>query len=174
MSKSIGIIYRIRHKLSAHSLLMLYRSLIQPYCDYCNIVWGTGHSSSLETLFRKQKRAIRVINYAKWNSHTSPLFRRFKVLSIFDTNKFQTSCFVYKSMNGLLPISLNNLFHTNYDVHEHDTRQASKIHVVHHRLKVREYSITIYGTKIWNSLDKYITDSPSFNMYSRSAAKHTF
>ena len=40
ISKNIGIIKRVRTFLPQHSLLTLYRTLIEPYLRYCNTVWG--------------------------------------------------------------------------------------------------------------------------------------
>ena len=148
LSKNIGITSRIRHKLNFHVLLMLYRTLVQPYCEYCNIIWAAGHSASLESLFRKQKKAVRLISYAKWNSHTSPIFCKLKKFSVYDINKFQTRCFVYKSFNSLLPNIFNGIFVTNSDMHDHNTRQRTKLHVILHRIKVREFSIKMYGRNL--------------------------
>ena len=56
VSKSTGIfLHRTRKKLNADTLLLLYQTLIQPYFDYCNIIWSVGKSVFLEKLFVKQK-----------------------------------------------------------------------------------------------------------------------
>ena len=36
--------------------MMLYHTLILPYLEYGNIVWGNGNSIYLQQLFQKQKR----------------------------------------------------------------------------------------------------------------------
>ena len=89
------------------------------------------------------------------------------MISVYDTNKFQTCCFVYKSLNGFLPNIFNGIFVTNSDMHDHNTRQRTKLHVISHRIKVREFSIKIYGTKQWNSLDKSVIESPSFYIFKK-------
>ena len=40
MARSIGIIKRIRNFIPKESLLTLYRTLVEPYFRYCNIVRG--------------------------------------------------------------------------------------------------------------------------------------
>ena len=40
INKNMGIIFRTRNNLNRNTLLMLYHSIIQPYLDYCNIVWA--------------------------------------------------------------------------------------------------------------------------------------
>ena len=55
ISKNIGILYKIRLNLSTQTLLMLYHALIQPYLEYCNIIWAAGYL--LDRVFRKQKKS---------------------------------------------------------------------------------------------------------------------
>ena len=65
LSKSIGIISRLRSVFPATVLRSIYCSLILPYISYCNIVWANGFPSNLRNLVYLQKKAIRVIS----NSH---------------------------------------------------------------------------------------------------------
>jgi len=61
VSKSIGIIKHIRKNLPQSVLSALYFSLVHPYFEYCNIVWGICRSAVFNSLFLQQKKAIRVI-----------------------------------------------------------------------------------------------------------------
>jgi len=68
ISKSIGIMNKAKHVLavlaSTH-LKTIYHSLIEPYLNYCCIVWVTPERTTiLEVLHKLQKRAIRIISYA--------------------------------------------------------------------------------------------------------------
>ena len=86
---------------------MFYHSMIQPYFDYCNIVWAAGGSGSyLDHLLKKQKQTIRVITFAKWNAHFDHIFKQLKILKLKQINIFQTCCFVYKSLHNLLHVNL--------------------------------------------------------------------
>ena len=89
--------FKVRHNLNNDTVLLLYRSFIQPYLDYCNIIWATGHSNNLERLFRKQKKSS-CYYITKWNAHTIPLFKQLNILTVYDINKLQTLCFVYKQV----------------------------------------------------------------------------
>lgn len=170
-SKSIGIIYRIRHNVPACTLINLYYTLIHPYYEYCNIVWGSNSSSSFQCLERNQKRAIRAVVFANRYSHSAPIFTKLHVLTIAQINKLQTACFVYKATNKLLPIQFNYFFTPNSMIHEHNTRQNSKLHLVPHRTKTRANCIRIYGVKIWNSLSNDLRMSPSLQIF-RNKYKH--
>ena len=55
VSKSIGILLRIRKYVPNDVLLMLYHTLIEPYFSYCNIICGTHCSKYLDQLYCKEK-----------------------------------------------------------------------------------------------------------------------
>ena len=106
----------------------LYLTLVYPYFEYCNVIWAVNRTVSLESLtlsivmlsglstkciarslFRMQKRAIRVVSNSKWNSHSSPLFIKMYVLTLYNVNQFQTCCFMHKIHNHILPINFQSL-----------------------------------------------------------------
>ena len=91
VSKSTDILNRTKTNLSAAILLLLYQTLIQPYFDYCNIIWSVGESVLLEKLFVKQKKVIRTVTFAKWNAHMEPLFDNLRLLKLRVINIYQTS-----------------------------------------------------------------------------------
>jgi hypothetical protein len=157
------VIFKIRNNLDKDTLKMLYHSLIQPYLDYCNIVWGVDDSTSLQQLLRKQKIAIRAITFSKWNASTFTLFQNLKLLTLYDINVLRTRCFVYKSIHNLLPPQFADIFVLNSEVHCHDTRHKGNIHTTYHRLKIA-LAIGNYGAKLWNNLSQHLKDTPSFNI----------
>ena len=71
ISKNCGYHFQNMQQPKPQYIIMLYISIIQPYLDYCNIVWATG-GLYLDHLFKKQKKAIRVIIFSKWNAHYDP------------------------------------------------------------------------------------------------------
>ena len=55
----------------------------------------------------------------------------------------------------LPPNSIGN-FLTNMNIHYHNTRNKLEFHVIPHSLIVREFSIKIYGVKLWNNLPAFL------------------
>ena len=84
-------------------------------------------SQSLQTLFKKQKTAIRAIVFAKFNAHTNPIFKKTNVLTIHNINKLQTACFAYKAINKLLSLRFSTLYVTSSEIHCHNTRKKSNL-----------------------------------------------
>ena len=60
---------------------MLYHALIQPYLEYCNIIWAAGSNYMLDKVYRKQKKVVKAIVFANWNAHTIEIFKKLHILS---------------------------------------------------------------------------------------------
>ena len=57
-------------------------SLIQPYYNYCNVVWGAADTTIIEPLFLLQKKALRIVNRVPYLEHTKPIFESMKLLTV--------------------------------------------------------------------------------------------
>jgi len=70
-------------------------------------------------------------------------------MTIFEINKLQIACFMFKVLyTQQLPSYFNDLFIQNSALHSHNTRQSSDYHISYSRTKTRQLSIAIYGAKI--------------------------
>jgi len=82
ISKTIGILARLRHFVPTETLLMIYRSLILPYLSYGICVWGCAAKSYIGKLLILQKWALRLIYFAPSDVHAIPLFIQSKILPV--------------------------------------------------------------------------------------------
>ena len=171
VSKSIGILCKIRKNLSCSVLRNLYFTLVHPYLDYCNIIWAANKSTCLDKLFLMQKKAIRIVTRSTWNAHTAPLFVKLHVLTLNNVNRYQTGCFMYKIYNNMLPTNLMTLFSKNLTLYNHDTRRKNNFHVIQRRINKRALSIKIYGVTLWNGLSVELKELNSFNLF-KTKYKH--
>lgn len=55
ITRSIGIISKIRHLVNHKCLLTLHYSPIYPYLNYGNIVWGNTFTTYINSIFTLQK-----------------------------------------------------------------------------------------------------------------------
>ena len=92
ISKTIGILRYVKNKLPGNILRTLYFTLVNPYYEYCNIVWAVKNTVLLQKLFISPKKVIRIITNSPWGAHTHPLFRRLSILKIEEIHKFQVAC----------------------------------------------------------------------------------
>ena len=76
----IGTLNRIKHILPTQTRVILYNSRILPHINYCIMAWGYQSNR----MFKFQKRAIRIVANSKYNAHTEPLFKLFRILKLSD------------------------------------------------------------------------------------------
>jgi Reverse transcriptase (RNA-dependent DNA polymerase) len=113
ISKSLYVIQASKNILSEKSLKNLYYALIHSHLIYGIHVWSAAASSNLTHLEKLQKKAIRIINKAKYNSHTEPMFKDCKILPLKYLILYFKILFMFDFANDLLPESFKNLWVTN-------------------------------------------------------------
>ena len=161
LSKSIGIIHRLKAFLPSRCLFSLYHSFIYPYLTYCNIIWGNTYNTHLKPLETLQKRAIRLINKQSHLAPTKPLFHSSNLLTLADIHKYLVSVYMFKNRN-----SLNHNRH-----HHHHTRNHNQLLPSFRRLTTTQQSLSYSGPKIWNSLPDNVKNCKSVNTFKRTLKK---
>ena len=73
ISRGIGILCKARRVLKTSTLVTLYYSFVYPYINYCIEVRGGASDKSIKSLFKVQKRAVRIIKSASYLAHTQPI-----------------------------------------------------------------------------------------------------
>ena len=82
ISKSIGIIAKIRHYVPRRVLLSIYNSLIVPYITYGVCAWGNCALTFQRKIVNLQKRALRLIYFSKSKEHAVPFFLKSNCLPL--------------------------------------------------------------------------------------------
>ena len=145
---------KMKHYLPSYVLKILYNSLISPHLNFGILAWGFSHHK-LEKL---QKRAVRIIVNAKYNSHTEPIFKSLGILKI--KHIFERNClkFYYKVVNGTTPSFFLNMFVPNAATHNYNTRQRSSIRQSTTRIALTENCMRHFIPKLVKETPTCITD----------------
>ena len=118
ISSAIGALRRIRPLISQSTAVQIYNALIQPHFDYCAPVWDVLSSYLCEKLKKLQTRAARVILQANCEVNSSLLLETLKWDKLSLRRRQQKAIMVFKSLNGLAPVYLQDLYserHADYD-----------------------------------------------------------
>lgn len=103
---------------------MLYYSMLYPYINYCNVAWASTHPTNLESIFRLQKRALRIIFCVNRRHPSQSLFAQASILSVYQVNQLQIALFVYSAIKKLFPQHLCNIIIFNNEFHQYPTRSS--------------------------------------------------
>ena len=158
ISKSVGIIYRSSFYLSKSSLRSLYYSMIYPYLYYCNIVWASTYKSNLHRIVILQKRVIRIMNRAKYDAHSDPIFKDLEILKFEQIHLLQLGLCMFSFKKFSLPEKCKSMFTLNDQLHSYNTRSSSKFHLPLCASNIRKFSVQFQGPKFFNSLPVKLTN----------------
>jgi hypothetical protein len=165
ISQTLALLKRLKHEVPLRTLKTIYSSLIEPHMIYAITAWGSL-SSSYKRLILLQKRALRIINKAKYNSHTEPLFKSSEILKINDHYKLKCCILCQKKMKKDLPtyhfdqlltrseyLQINRNTRQHYDIYIHSVSSEQE-------KRLLNYSV---GT-IWNDMPENIKTFMPFSL----------
>ena len=155
ISRSIGILHRLKNFFPLSILKTLYNSLILPHINYGLTIWGYN----LNRIFILQKKAIRLINKSKYNCHTDPLFYSLKCLKVEDIFKLNVLKFYYNHCHENLPACLQSIkFNTRSNIHSYYTRSRNMLHTMRTKTKVAQNCLNYVLPNIVNETDALILE----------------
>ena len=118
ISKSIGIIAKIRHYVPRRVLLSVYNSLIVPYLTYGICGWGNCALTFQRKIVTLQKRVLRLIYFSKSKEHTVPFFLKTKIVAIY--------CMISTDRQHQLVYSISLLKQARFITTEQDLSLATR------------------------------------------------
>ena len=154
ISRSIGIIAKLRHYVPRETMFNIYKTLVNPYINYGICSWGNTGKTHLKRLLVLQKRALRLINFSNSREHAIPFFLQTRSLPL-NFLYFENMCIMMHDIfNNRAPKNLNSLFKKSNNVHRYGTRSISNqcFYIDSIRTESSRRSFIFTGTKIWNCL----------------------
>ena len=106
LNKACYAIRMVKSCMSLDVLRMIYFSYVHSIIAYGIIFWGNSHSSA--SIFKIQKRIIRIINNSGRHNSCRKLFRELQILSLASQHILSILVFVNKKIE---------LFLCNSDIH---------------------------------------------------------
>ena len=119
ISIKLGILHKLKRTFPQGILRTIYNSLIHPHFIYGLYLWGLK-CRRIKVL---QKKAVRILAFKPYISHSTPIFRTLQILKIEDLYTVKVYKLYYKLRNNLLPAYFHTFtpFYHN-DHHTHDLR----------------------------------------------------
>ena len=115
LSRANGILSKLRNFVTKQTLISVYYSLFYSHLPYGCPVWSLTKKENIDSITILQKKCMRIINFAPFNSHTNNMFLDNKLLNFDDISKVEQLKLVFDFKNKNLPIDLLDLFKLNSD-----------------------------------------------------------
>ena len=172
ISKACGSLANLRYCVNTSILREVYHSLIHSYLRYGVIVWGNASENTLQPLNCLVNRAARIMTFAPFGRiDLDPIFDCLKILHLDKVNYLETSKFMYKLKNNLLPTTIGNYFESNipHTTHNYSLRKRVKVVTkITPRLVSGQNSMQYRGELIWNEIPDSIQSSKSLNSFKKA------
>jgi hypothetical protein len=132
--------------------LVAYKTLVQPYFDYCSQVWGGLGSTLSDKLQRLQNRAARIITKCGYDVRSCILLQHLNLDNLETRRNQQLATLMFKVRNSMVPRSISNLFQRTDDVHNYETRQVQNYFPPKPNTNLKKKSFSYRGAVACNSL----------------------
>ena len=160
ISKNVGVLYKLRQYVPHNTLLSVYRSIIECYINYCNIIFGNASDTHLSPLVISQKKAVRIIANQPPLTHTNPIFHDYRLLKVPDFYKYNIGIYMWKNLENF-----RHLFRIN----SHNTRSGDYYEPPQQRLSlVYNQSIMNQAPLNWHDIPDSIKMSTSLICFKRN------
>lgn len=159
---------------------MLYKSLIQPHFDYCNVVWFGRFNEDMHKLNVLQKRCARIILSANYYTSSDTMFPKLAWKSLLCRSNYFKALLMYKCVNGMAPSYLCNRFNLVSNTHNINTRRAASGLLAlppckkGHDTEYYKSSLSYSGVHLWNSLNYDVRNSQNVHCFKKTYKLHAF
>ena len=108
------------------TLKTIYYSLVQPYFDYCDVVWDDCSKTRADKLQKLQNRAARIITRADYLSiRSSDVLNSLEWSDVGERRKRHLLGTMFKVFNNNCPTYLQEQFHRTSDIHNYNLRGSN-------------------------------------------------
>lgn len=165
ISRSVGILSKLKHFLPKTALLKIYYAIIHPHILYGLPVWGSTFSSYLNKLNTLQNKAVKTIDGGSYLDHATPCYSHLKILKISELFKLEVAKLISLHYSKNLPPLLSNLFVPTNQISSRSTRASShenlSLYMPRFKTARLQRSIKYQGVKIWNEIPPSIKSKPT-------------
>ena len=169
ISRTIYAIKTVKNVLPQTALCTLYFSLLHSQLLYAIPIWSSGSPLNMQSIYKLQKKAIRLISLSKFNAHTEPLFKQLEILPLHMLAQFSKLQIMQQFRQNTLPSTLQQSWTLNAERRPHEDhrqlRNDEEIYVAFARTEtLARHPLHLLPT-LWNALPeetKIIRSRPAF------------
>ena len=166
--RTLRNITKIRFLLTTNQLKMIVNSIVVSCLDYCNAVFYGISERLILQLQQIQNAAAKLVMGKYKYDHLDDDLNKLHWLPIKKRIIFKIALLAYKSVNGLAPSYLQDLF--QYCLHGH----SPKLIVPPSNLRAGRRSFSTAGPRIFNTLPSYITSAETIDTFKCRLKTHLF
>ena len=126
--EKLPVVLALLNESALSSLLKLwslfFSALVRPHFDYCSVVWGNCNLTLSNKLQKLQNRAARILTFSSYDTDVEDLFSKLRWRKLSSQREMQKAIMVFRSLSGLTPEYLRELYVNRSDVTEYLLRDS--------------------------------------------------
>jgi len=124
ISRSIGVLYKLRHTFPVTALRNLYYSIIHPHC-YAELLFGVMLMKNIKKNFKiLHNKAVRLLTGTLWRDHITPCYLKMIVLKLNELYMYDVAKLMHKHARKKLSSNLFSFFFSIAAMHTRTIRLA--------------------------------------------------
>ena len=124
-TENIVVVAGINESYRQLQFTTIYYSLVQPYFDYCDVVWSDCSKTRADKLQKLQNRAARIITRADYSIRSSAVLNSLEWSNLEEREKRHLLITMFKVFNNNCPTYLQEYFHKTSEVHNYNLRGSN-------------------------------------------------
>ena len=170
----IGLLGKAGYFVDHNTSIMLYKTLILPYFDYCDYVYHCLNQKDCYTLQKLQNCSLRQILKCDKLSSTIHMHNECEIEMLDKRRDRHVSQEMYRAIHGMAPRNIQNMFKHVQDTHNVNTRSKNneQLYIPRCRLEVSKRNFRYRGVHNWNPLPLAIRNAPTFTHFKTSCMNY--
>ena len=182
LSRSLGILFKLRHLTNKNVLLTVFHSLFLSHLNYGILCWarssrtiiGQGErarssKTSLQPLIILLNKALRCINFCNYRDPVNNLLRNNNILQINELFKLELAKFMYSYNNGSLPNTFKDYFLKINLKHNYETRSSKNDFFIPRKNSSKGLcGLNYLGPRLWSEIPELIKNKKSTKSFTLS------
>ena len=160
----LGVIKKVIHCIEKDGFLILFKSLVRPILEYCNVIWSPylrKHHKMIEQIQRRATRMVRGVD----NLNYSGRLRFFNLNTLFYRRRRADLIKVFRIINGIDSLCFNEFFELDLGITRGNNRKFIKPRA---NTSIRIHSFSHRVINDWNELPNSVVMSISINSFKSS------
>ena len=168
VSRGLGMLRFSKKYLPIVTVQKMYRSLVEPYFRYSCPVWGVSGINAISRLQKLQNRAARIVTNSAYDASALPIIRKLGWPTVNELIESETLKMVYKSVNGLAPTYLTEMFARMSDTCKRELRNTkTDLAVPLRKSSFGQKCFSYKGAKLWNDLSVEVKSSKTYEIFKK-------
>ena len=161
VNQRTGLLWRVRPYISTNLAKQLYTSLIKPHFLYLDYIYDGCNKTALQNLQVCQNNSLGAVLRTDCRHSATALHIETEVEWLSTMRRKSTCLQVFKSVHGLNPSSINNMFSIFEPARELRSKNEKQIRRPRTNTIMCDANIRVRGAIYWGDLPPLVSSAPT-------------